>query len=379
MFNNKSIKDYLFWLLLSILFLAGGLGYSNIWISWSGVVISSFFLILFYFEYEKIYFPKHFKYLSIFLTLFSVSLFWSEVPLNSFSYLITYLGGGLVYLLFYNLKKISKAWPKSTLVDKDINEKITNGLIILGIAFALWVVAEKILNIDKVGSFGLIRFAAASKNHHHLGDYWVIVALISFYKYFSKKTEKYIWISLTIISLAALYLSRSRSAILAVVIGLIFLFSKSKKFQIYKNYFYSLLGLLVIVLLILGGAKGILFEREYFIQAILGFIKNPFGIGYGNFDLISGKPEYTILGLKSFSSVTHNMILEIMVGMGVFGISFLIWFYKILKDLLKDVEDSNILFKTIFLGLSINFMFDFTYIIPTMLYIWFISLGLSEK
>ena len=45
-------------------------------------------------------------------------------------------------------------------------------------------------------------------------------------------------------------------------------------------------------------------------------------------------------------------------------------------EIITDKE--GLIFRAIFLGLTVNFFFDSTYKIPTMIWIWFLSLGLAR-
>ena len=115
------------------------------------------------------------------------------------------------------------------------------------------------------------------------------------------------------------------------------------------------------------------------LQAIVGFIHNPWGVGIGNFVQVSQNPENHLWGLGGHSAVTFNIILEILVGMGVFGFSFLAWFVRIITSLLQVPLRGVPLYRAIFLALTANFFFNSTYFVPTMLWLWFGSLALSQR
>jgi hypothetical protein len=97
----------------------------------------------------------------------------------------------------------------------------------------------------------------------------------------------------------------------------------------------------------------------------------------GNFREISKDPGNHILGFWGFSSVAHNIALEVLSGLGILGFVFVYWLYKVLSDLWSDKSKKNILYKSVFFALTVNFLFDSTYFIPTMLWLWFTTLGLS--
>jgi hypothetical protein len=81
------------------------------------------------------------------------------------------------------------------------------------------------------------------------------------------------------------------------------------------------------------------------------------------------------LGISGITAVSDNLILEMLLGMGVFGILFAYWFFRIINDLFFTVNQYESVARIAFLVLSINFMFNYAYFIPTFLWIWFICLG----
>jgi O-antigen ligase len=111
----------------------------------------------------------------------------------------------------------------------------------------------------------------------------------------------------------------------------------------------------------------------------VGFVHNPFGIGVGNFTTISGSSTTNqLLNMRGFSGLTHNIALEFLVGMGVLGLTFVAWLAQVLKSVWKNKEQKNLLFQAIFITLGVNFLFDYTYTIPAMLWLWFMTLGLGQ-
>jgi hypothetical protein len=130
--------------------------------------------------------------------------------------------------------------------------------------------------------------------------------------------------------------------------------------------------------LIAGIEKSLLFSRPYFVQSVSGFFKFNYGLGLGNFGILSFMSNGGGSILKSYSSYAHNIFLEMVSGIGVYSIIFFYWFYKVAKSLLNK-NKSQYLFKALFLALTVNFMFDYTYFIPAMLYLWFAFLGISQN
>jgi len=136
--------------------------------------------------------------------------------------------------------------------------------------------------------------------------------------------------------------------------------------------------LVFVALFVFAGAQKItLFSRPYFVQGIVGFVRNPLGIGMGNFIIVSSDSANHLWGMDAFSSIAHNIVLEILTGMGVFGFIFLAWLVIILKDVWHNNKTKDIIYQALFVTLGVNFLFDTTYFISTMLWLWFGSLGLS--
>jgi len=135
-----------------------------------------------------------------------------------------------------------------------------------------------------------------------------------------------------------------------------------------------------VALFVFAGAQKItLLSRPYFVQGIVGFIRNPQGVGMGNFGSISSDPANHLLGMSDLSSVAHNIILEILTGMGVFGFAFLAWLAVVLKGIWRNNKKNDIVFQAIFISLGVNFLFNTTYCIPAMLWLWFATLGLAQS
>jgi uncharacterized membrane protein AbrB (regulator of aidB expression) len=63
-------------------------------------------------------------------------------------------------------------------------------------------------------------------------------------------------------------------------------------------------------------------------------------------------------------------------GMGILGLIFAAWLVYVTWDIIKSPK--NFLYGAIFLVIAVNFMFDTTYYIPTMLWLWFASLGVAQ-
>ncbi len=76
------------------------------------------------------------------------------------------------------------------------------------------------------------------------------------------------------------------------------------------------------------------------------------------------------------TNVVHNVILEFLVGMGVFSSVFFLWLYKAFRYL---INTRNIMLVAVLISIFTNFLFDTTYVIVGMLWLWFATLGIVEK
>ena len=137
------------------------------------------------------------------------------------------------------------------------------------------------------------------------------------------------------------------------------------------NFLGLMLVLTIIVLLTLKT------PFRYLLQGIVGIYKYPLGVGVGNYKIITLDRTTNIFRATSFSPMAHNIIIEIISGLGIFAISFIFWLVEVINYVFKKNNNNNNLWAAVFLGLSINFLFDFTYFIPTMVWLWLISLGFA--
>jgi hypothetical protein len=132
---------------------------------------------------------------------------------------------------------------------------------------------------------------------------------------------------------------------------------------------------LIFLFLLTATGKSVFLSRDYFVQGLVGLVKHPFGAGGGNFNLISEDTGNQILWFTKTSSLAHNIFIEMISAVGVFATLFI---YIILK-LLKSASVKKSFYWILFIAVLVNFSFDYTYIIPTMTYLWFSFLGLSQK
>lgn len=342
----------------------GGLGENMEFAYKLGAIIGGMMLIFLLITRKKIKFPPgSFVYL-LFLLLFGLSLNWSIDKQVSLNYLYLFVGSGLFWLVFFNL-------------NNKVKKEFTFLLVALGLSFGGAYIFFKLFGEFRINYLSLYLPSSGHFNHNHIGDLWAAILVVVIYHLIKKKKLNYK--ILMAIGLYFLVMSFSRSAEIAVAGGLMYLFWKEGWVQKYKKIFWIIASILLILFMIIGTQKTLLFSRPYFLQAIKGFIHYPLGVGVGNFGTISREfvnPSWTT---SSYSQMTHNIVLEILIGIGVFSSVFIFWLFKVSKDSLKNKGEAKIVPQLVFITLGVNFLFDYTYIIPTMLWLWFISLGLWQE
>jgi hypothetical protein len=173
-------------------------------------------------------------------------------------------------------------------------------------------------------------------------------------------------------------MGQSRSSYVALAVGVIYLFQRHSLASKYRNIMAGFLVLAAVLFVLTGAFKTTLFIRPYYVQALVGLVHHPLGVGVGNFGFISTDPENWLLGLSGPSQVVSNIVLEMISGIGILGISFALWFFRILLVLWMRVEPKSLVYHAVFFVLAANFFFHVTYFVPAMLWLWFMSLGIAQ-
>jgi len=342
----------------------GGLGVNVEIIYKLGILVGGILLVITLLLQKKIALPLGFFSYILFLLLFGLSLAWSQDRQVSLNYFTLFISGGLFWLVFYNLR------------DR-IRGKFGLLLIALGIFFGGLYIVFKFLGTSGIKHLSLYLPTSGHFNHNHIGDLWAVISAVVVFRLLKKK--QWVYLMLTILGIYFLIMSFSRSAYVALAGGLLYIFWKEEWLKKYKKTFWTLTFLVAALFLLASSQKTLLFSRPYFVQAVAGIINNPLGIGVGNFGIISRDPAYQFWEITSSSYVTHNIVLEILIGMGVFGLVFVFWLARVTKDILQNTRATSFVSALVFIALGINFLFDYTYFVPTMLWLWFVSLGLSQS
>jgi len=361
--SNKLFGKFVL-VIFAFLLLSGGLGVETVLVQNIGVFVGILLVVLIWLQKRKILFPPFILVYSLFLLLFLINSFVISVNTKkSLEVFSLFLSGGLFWIISYNLKK--ELFPY---FDKLI---IPLGLIFAGLYFYNNFFGDP----STVRPWSLYLNYSAYRNHNNIGDLWAAVLIVVIYHLLKNPRNVLLW-PITLLGGYLLLISQSRAAYVALASGVLFLGSQKGWVEKYKKVLAVFLIIASLLFLIIGAQKTTLLTRQYYVQGLLGFIHNPQGVGVGNFDIISRNPQNHILGLSHFSSVAHNIVLEMVTGLGILGFVFVYWLFKVMTQIWDDKNKKNLVYKTVFIALFANFFFHSSYFIPTMLWMWFGSLGI---
>lgn len=268
-----------------------------------------------------------------------------------------FFAGGIFWFTAYNFPE-------------NLSKKITGLIIFLGYLTGL-IFLYNYLSGTPTYNFSSLAFTPTSQiDHANIGDFWAIVILIICWQMISNRNLRR-WISL-FMGIFFLIASLSRSAYVALAAGAYYIFYRLGFNKRYKKIFVIALTVIAVIFVLAGAFKTTLFGRVYYAESVVGFINHPLGLGMGRFYQIS------VGGSVTASSYVHNIILEFVLGMGIFSVFFLWWLVRILYSMFKE-KGRDVLFSAVFILMFVDFCFGITYSIPVFILVWFISLGLAQK
>jgi len=354
-------------LLITLLLFISGLGLVAVPVVAFGGVVAIFILVLSLWSNQPLRLPATFGWYALFLGLFLTSIIWSQDRLQSLELFALYASASLLWLAgFLNQNRLSIILPKL--------------IIFLGIAFAVITLINRAFDyriLPQITPRGVIGYNSFYKNHHHLGNWWALVLSITLSLWLKTRRPNYLVLSL--VALVVIALSLSRSAVVTAFIGSLLLLDNKAWLHRYRRLFWPLIVLAIVLFLYASAGKTTIVSRVYYIQALIGLVRHPLGVGVGNFGSISTEVGRLYPFLRSFSLVTHNLILEFLIGMGLLGISFVGWFVKIILDITRTTTSDHRLVSALTLALAANFFFNSTYLIPAFVWLWFLLLGCSYQ
>ncbi len=234
---------------------------------------------------------------------------------------------------------------------------LVKGVLVAGAVLSLvaWVKG------DEIGSLSLVSWA--TRQHHHLADWWGISLLGV------GEVGWWGWL-LGLVGGWWLVVGKSRAGLVSLLVGLGWLGKRINKVW---------LGLMVLgivgVVVWIGREKALLVHRVYWWEGMRAVMVKPMGWGWGNF--IEASDEYRV-NLAScgscVSSYAHNFWLEMGVAGGWLILGLVIWWWGMIgRQLPKGVVGAMML------AIMINFLTDYTYMIPAMWWLFWGLVGRMEE
>ncbi len=307
--------------------------------------------------------PKNFWGMALFSIIINIYLFFIRADTNPFVFPFTFTLGILFWLLFYNLKKSGQ-----------ILQYLILTLVLL---YSGFYAITKIFNIDLVKFAQLFFAEGLMSRHYHIGDLWALVLVFLLTKKLGKFDLK-TWLLIDV-GFLFLVLANARSAYLSLIAGFLYFLTRRLEHGEYKKLIPSIIiGLVTLLFIFSSVSKTTLFSRPYFAQSVESFFKYPLGVGLGNFKQISLEYYGQSGDASQFSLYTHNIFLEALSGVGVFSILFLYFIYTTTKEVITE-QKRNLVWGAVYLAITANFMFDTTYTIPGLVWIWFMTLGVFQS
>jgi hypothetical protein len=331
-------------LLILILLLLGAVGVYTQYVLIAAILSLGVVVVV-----KKYTLPNFLGWYLLFLVVCSVSLFWSKNVTNSVPYILLFVSGAMFWIVSKNFKI-------------EIKKIILLLLMLLTLGFFMqqkWgILVNNYLSL----------LTPATIDHAHVGDLWAVGILVILNGIIlGKKLD--LWSLLCgIVGVVVIYVSGSRTAVLSLMVGIILLVAN--KILTHKQQIFVVVAifLMTTIFLVFGMTKSVVFSRPYLLQSLLGFSSYPFGVGLGNFEIISS--EFST-GWGTFSTVAHNIFAELLSGIGILSVIFIIWLIKIFS-IIRRLPDIN---KILVVVLGIQFMFDYVYLIPLFYWLFFVLLG----
>jgi hypothetical protein len=346
-------------LLLSIYWVLFGIKVTEIlWIT-VGILAAWVVAVAVIFRSRNISVSSHVLWLIGFNVLLLLSSLWSQNILSSYRMILISFSGIIFFIIGQLLK------------DSLLFRKIFIRSILLASAWLALLWAASLYfgwGIETFGPDSLVTYSSYLKTHNHLGDMLMTASVILF---ISSPTLAFPLVVLIMMSL-------SRSSILGLVVGLGYVVYNRKLTQKYKKLITLGLGLFLIIFSIMSVGKSAIRSRDYYIQSLVGLIRYPIGVGYGDFGRISHDNSTHVLNAFGYSSNAHGLVFEWISGIGWFSLLPIFWLGVFAYALGKRSNNSSLeLYRALWWAMLIPILLDSVYVNPSYWWLWMLVTGLA--
>lgn len=359
------MKRYLYLLLttmLTLVWVSGGLVLDKQLAAIVGALVACLWLTSVLFVRLTIELPRFFWWWCLLLGLSALSIIWSSQRIDTAQEVVLMASGGLWWL-----------GSKTMSANVRFRSAVKISVLCAGVVFTvLWLLAITKTWQLSYGPSSLVVEASSYKNHNHIGDWWMVMLILSF-----SQGVAWEWVLPAVVMLWA---SRSRSADVGALVGLGYLAWMREWWIVHKKKMIVGAIVLVGIFLIMGLGKVTLGARDYYVQVVAGLVtKYPWGVGWGNFQKISHDSSTHWWGRGDFSSVVHCLPLEWLAGMGWLGLVGWIWLGFVSWRIGFVSKRDKGMWRAVYWAMLINFCLDTTYLIPSMWWLWMVVIGLAEE
>ena len=360
--DMKSIERIVVFVVLTLVWVGGGLSWQSSATVIAGTVVSLGWLFFAYYKKRTLLFPRYFFWTCLLVLVSLLSVWWSKGYLKTLENVVLMASGIMWWVGSITLASV-----------KGFSKTVRQSVLIAGVILTCLWAAKTVFNWPSSFDYGyssLVVEASTNLNHNHLGDWWMVMLILG-----ESWSEMSFWL---LPGMVMIWMMRSRSALVGLIGGWGYISWVFDWFNRYKRQTIVAGLFLMILFLGLGLGKGTLASRDYYIQTVAGLTKYPFGVGLANFDVISLDPANHWWGRSDFSSIVHNVLLEWIAGMGWLGFVGWIWVGLQSWHMGLRTTSNKVIWRAAYWAILINFLLDTTYFIPSMWWLWFVVMGLGE-
>lgn len=346
---------------LTSLLILGGSGLFFEYVVYSSILLFLIILIFLRLKSGRVTFPPLFYEFRLILAALLASTLWSVDKQQTILFSTIYISGCMLWLIVYNLKNRI-----------DFNKIIYFTTAAYTILFLYQLYFSRTVRFD----YSSVIYPSF-QNNFHIGDWWAVFLIIPAAVIITEKfgTVKFFLNLIQIlVGVVVILISHSRSAVIALVLGLSFLLLKSKiSNKIRKNI--AVVIPLSALFIYFSLTKSVFGNRPYIWQSLAGFVIHPFGVGFGNFGEISRQFTIDKLGFRDIAAYSHSLPFEFISGIGIMSVLVGYWFIKFMRMINKGEAVKGAMVIT----LLVCFSADATYLVLSMIWLLFILMGISDQ